>query len=194
MKENKTQYLADAWLVLLLALCFGGGLAGVQAGLQDRIETNKLAETARQIPALVPGAAKGDPVEIGGKTVYRAVDAAGAPVGWVIPAGGQGFADRIEILLGMDARGEALTGIYILEQKETPGLGNKIVDGDWRAQFVGKPLSAPLTVTKGRADKPSEVEAITGATISSDSVVDIVNRTADEFSKAVREHRENEGS
>lgn len=174
----KNSHLGQAWLVIALALCFGAALAGVQAALQPRIEANKTADTLGQIPRIVPGAVRGEEALADGRRVYRALDAAGRAVGWVVPASGQGFADRVELLVGFDAAVERTTGLYVLDQKETPGLGNKIADPGWRAQFEGKPVRGPLAVVKREASAPNEVQAVTGATISSESVVRIVNRAA----------------
>jgi len=172
----KNSYIGQAWLVILLSLVFGGGLAGLQVKLQGRIAANKLAETLGQIPQLVPGSVQGQKVTLAGRTVYRALDDQGA-VGWVIPTSGQGFADRIEILLGVDAGATTITGVYVLDQKETPGLGNKIIEDEWRAQFAGKSALNPLAaITSGRA-AGNQIDALTGATISSESVCLIVNTT-----------------
>lgn len=175
MKKND---LTQAWLVLVLALCFGGGLAAVQSGLQPMIEKNKLAETSSQIPGLVPGAASGAPQQVGDLRVYKAVDDQDQTVGYVLPTGGQGFADRIEILIGYNATLSEITGLYVLDQKETPGLGNKIVEDKWRAQFCGKKATRPVTIVKGKPTADNEVQAVTGATISSDAVAGIVNKSS----------------
>lgn len=178
MKRN---YLVDAWLVIVLSLAFGAGLAGVQAALKPRIEANKLNDTLAQIPRLVPGAEKGERTEAGGAVVYRALDAAGQPVGWVVPARGQGFADIIEMLIGVDRELRRVTGLYVLDQKETPGLGDFITTENWRGQFKGKSLAQPLVVVKRKAEADGEIEAITGATISSDSVTGILNAALARF-------------
>ena len=174
----KNSYIGQAWLVILLSLCFGGALAGVQLALQQRIEENKLEETRSQIPLLVPGAREEESKidTVAGQRVYRALSG-GSQIGWVIGGGGQGFADRIELLVGVDVRAEKITGLYVLEQKETPGLGNKIVEEEWRKQFAGKTAGRGMVVTKGGASADDEIDAITGATISSESVCQIVNQT-----------------
>lgn len=181
----KDSHLGQAWLVLLLAVCFGGALSAIEVTLKPRIMANRLAETIGQIPLLVPGAATGSKEMIGEIPAYRALDDSDQTVGWVIPTGGQGFADRIEVLVGLDAGAERITGVYVLDQKETPGLGNKIVEDAWRGQFTGKALGAPLVVTKAKPGSDREIQGVTGATISSDAVVDIVNRTSREFRAAL---------
>jgi electron transport complex protein RnfG len=170
--------LAPAWLVLVLACVFGAALAGMQALVADQIAENKLRETLDQIPALVPGADAGQREMIEGRIVYRALSD-GETIGWVIPADGQGFADVIEVLIGVTAEVDRLTGMYVLEQKETPGLGNKITEGPWLVQFAGKALDQALKVVKYEPKQEYEIETVTGATISSEAVCDIVNDEVD---------------
>jgi Na+-translocating ferredoxin:NAD+ oxidoreductase subunit G len=177
----RKNYIVDAWLVIVLAMCFGAALAGVQSGLAPRIEANRRNDTLAQIPGLVPGAERGERTEEGGRAVYRALDASGALAGWVVPGSGQGFADRIDLLVGLDAGRERITGLYVLEQKETPGLGDNITRPGWRDQFAGKPAVRPLRVVKGRAGAPDEIEALTGATVSSEAVLRAVNEAVAGF-------------
>ncbi|MCJ7543741.1 MAG: FMN-binding protein [Phycisphaerae bacterium] len=174
-------YIRQAWLVLVLCGVFGAALAGVHAGLSAKIADNKRDDTMNQIPRLVPGAVRGVEQVVGETVIYRAVDESGKLVGWVLPGMGQGFADIIELLVGLDAQGETITGMSVLAQKETPGLGDKITKEAWRAQFAGKPAGDPLSVTKAATAGRTEIAAISGATISSQSVTDIVNKTVADF-------------
>lgn len=200
----KNSNLAQAWLVLLLATLFGTALAGIQAKLGPVIEANKLKETMVKIPVLVLGedlaaelaadnqtlTIKSRVVEIkkNGTTKYYTVYDAWLPegkmVGHVVKAAGQGYADKIELLVGLDAQGKRITGLFVLEQKETPGLGAKILEDAWRGQFKEKSTEKTLSVVKGGEVKEDEIDAISGATISSKSVTGIVNSTvADVASK-----------
>jgi electron transport complex protein RnfG len=183
--KQQSNYLTQAWLVILLALLYGGALAAVQVGLGDRILENKRNETYDQIPHLVPGAIKAQTVEheIQGENekraiVYEARDENGNRAGWVLPGSGQGFADRIELLIGLDPQLATIHGLYVLDQKETPGLGNYITSAEkFRDQFSGLQTDPPLVVVKTDPDPEHEIQALTGATISSESVNQIVNRT-----------------
>ncbi len=194
----KIKYISQAWLVLVLALSFGGALAGVDVWLQPRIAANKLAATIDEIPTLVPLADKAVserylPVEVTVgegklKTTYEAfwaLDKDSKPRGWVIKASGAGFADKIELLIGVDPKCEVITGLSILNQKETPGVGNKIEDlGDqkkpgflWQFYNYGHHADQPLTVTTAspKMNEYNKIKAVTGATISSRSVCNIIN-------------------
>ena len=184
MIEGRQQisYVGQAWLVILLALLYGGALAGVQTTLGPKIVENKKNETYEVIPALVDEAdkARTEEVLVQGKNgresrVYKAVGADGVNKGWVLPASGQGFGDRIELLIGLDAELSTITGLYVLDQKETPGLGDAIASERFCSQFSGKPTREPLTVTKSDPKTDNEILALTGATISSESVSAIVN-------------------
>ena len=186
MGETRRQgsYIAQAWLVILLALLYGGALAGVQSVLSDKIAENKKRETYDVIPLLVKGADKEKTVELvvegkDGKParVYKIMGGDGNHKGWVLSGDGQGFADRIEVLIGLDAQVSAITGLYVLAQKETPGLGDYITGEDFRGGFEGRSADAPLVAVKGDPQAANEIRALTGATISSESVCSIVNGT-----------------
>lgn len=207
MSRLRDSSLGQAWLILVLATAFGAALTAVHTGLGPRIEANVRAETLRQLPAMVLPAAEldGSTIEVAGDRIAirwagreplalavaenavaghlvyslsRADD--GAPVGHVVRAKGPGYADEIELLLGLSGDLERLTGMYVLTQKETPALGDGITKPAFQRWFAGAPADAPLTVTKSQADAeshPGRVLALTAATISSRSVCDIVNKT-----------------
>lgn len=191
----KKSNLAQAWLVLLLATLFGTALAGIQAKLGPVIEANKVKETMAKIPVLVLGedlaaelAADNQALTVKSRvievkkngttkfyTVYDAWLPEGKMVGHVVKADGQGYADKIELLVGLDAQGDTITGLFVLDQKETPGLGAKILEDNWRGQFKDKATRNTLSVVKGGGAKDDQIDSISGATISSRSVAGIVN-------------------
>ena len=196
VERLKNSNFAQAWLILVLALIFGAALAAVQVNLSGVIAANKLNETLERVPELVFGAAEAAgmtspntsvditpgtvTIKKGLKTSYYnlfRVAREGKLAGWVVKAGGRGYADKIEIIIGLDPSADTITGLFVLQQKETPGLGNKIIFPRWRNQFIRKKTSTPLVVTKGKSQAPNAIDAVTGATISSRSVTGIVNRT-----------------
>ena len=185
-------FIVQAWLVLLLASFFGAALAGIQLTLAPKIEANKLNETLEKVPELILGADAARALAESGQamTIDRQYVTAGSKTysvfkagmdnqiaGWVIKAAGQGYADKVELLVGTDTTISTITGLFILDQKETPGLGNKIIEPAWRGQFSGKPIAKPLTAVKTGADADDEINAITGATISSKAVCNIINQS-----------------
>jgi electron transport complex protein RnfG len=108
--------------------------------------------------------------------VYLGRDAEGRPTGYAVISSAAGFQDQIQLIFGYDAASGTLLGFKVLDNKETPGLGDKIEkDSAFVTQFAG--LTPPLTGVKPGAGKGgvSEVDLITGATISSRAVIKIIN-------------------
>ncbi len=126
--------------------------------------------------------------------------ATGEPVGIAFIARGSGFQGVISIMVGVEMDFARLTGIKVLEQIETPGLGTKIVTDPtnkanplwFPEQFVGVWLEPEITVIKNRPPTTeTEIQAITGATISSRAVVKIIN---DALKRARFEYRSSRGN
>jgi H+/Na+-translocating ferredoxin:NAD+ oxidoreductase subunit G len=114
-----------------------------------------------------------DPREL--PKAYVGRDAAGRRTGVAITAQEPGFQEELSLMIGFDPGSGTLTGIEVLEQKETPGLGDKIeTDTAFRSQFPGRIAPLRRVKTRSGADR-SEVQTITGATISSRAVIRIVN-------------------
>jgi electron transport complex protein RnfG len=204
----KDSYLGQAWLVLALALAFAAALAAVQAAWGPRIEQNKRDDARLRIPALLLGPMAADEARRrlaeldvderqftvtarGTTTPYTAYrvrrKADGQMLGWVVKGKGAGYADTIELLVGLDPSAERLLGMDVLRQNETPGLGNRIQEAKWRGQFSGKAAAEPLAAVKDAAEAPNEIVAVTSATITSASVCDIVNRTVRDFRETMDE-------
>lgn len=115
-----------------------------------------------------------------GRVAYGGRGSAGQPVGFAIPAEGPGFQDTIALIYGLDPARRAIVGMEVLASRETPGLGDKIVkDEAFRANFQALSVEPKVVgVKKGRKAKPNEIDMITGATISSQALVDILNQSA----------------
>ena len=208
MTEARRGLLREAWLILALAGAFGAALASVQTGLGGRIEANKRAETLSQVPALVLGAeaVRGAALEIrdnrielrpaaGEEQILEVVERqlSGHPVlevrrsegelaGWVLRGADQGYADQIELLIGLSPDASVIRGLYVLSQKETPALGDGITREEFRGRFVGRGTDRRLEVTRSEREAGPEggILALTAATISSRSVCDIVHQTVAE--------------
>lgn len=189
--RKRPSYLFQAWLVIFLSVFYAAILVTVQINLSPKIEENKKQAACSQIPALIEGAepSKTREIEIQGADgkparVFQVFDANEKHIGWVFPGVGQGFGDAISLIIGLDANAETITGLFVLDQKETPGLGNFIVDEPFRSQFAGKSAATPLVAKAGVPTAPHEIQALTGATISSKAVCDVVNDSIHKYRAA----------
>ena len=117
--------------------------------------------------------------------VYVGYDQKGQLTGVAVEASGQGYADVLRILYGYHPDKQAIIGFYVLESKETPGLGDKIEkDADFLANFKALDVSltddfselknAVVPVKQGSKEHPWQVDGITGATISSRAIGNII--------------------
>jgi electron transport complex protein RnfG len=169
-------YFRQAWLVLLLAATLSGGLALVDRSLDARIAANARDRLLRAVFEVVPGGSQSEAVTLSEMLVYRVRDDSGRLVGWGVPAETIGFADKIQLMIGLDADAQRITGLVVLESKETPGLGEKVRDAEFVDQFVDQPAAELLEVVKAGQTARHPVQAVTGATISSKAVTEGVNR------------------
>jgi len=129
----------------------------------------RLADRDGQFVA-VEKPAPGEPV------VYAAYDESSTFIGYAIEGEGPGFQDTIALLYGFDPSRRIVTGMAILQSRETPGLGDKIFkDDDFRANFADLAVEPAIELVKDGRTAANEVDAITGATISSKAIVRIIN-------------------
>ena len=112
------------------------------------------------------------------EVVYAGYGADNGLIGYAIPAAGPGFQDTIRLLYSYVPGPRTVVGMEILDSRETPGLGDKIFkDAAFVANFQHLEIDPTIVaVKKGRKSAPNEIDAITGATISSKAVVHIINQ------------------
>lgn len=180
-------------LRLVATLFVAGALSGLAiAGAfeltKPLIEANEAAALERAIVKVVPGATRTQALVVragalatqagaaaGTPVIYGAYDDAGRFVGYAIGSSGAGFQDTIALLYGFDPKRRIVTGLEILASLETPGLGDKIMkDPDFAANFLDLAVDPAIELVKTGRTAPNQVDAITGATISSKAVVKIV--------------------
>ena len=106
--------------------------------------------------------------------VANALDSSGSSLGYVITSTSKdGFGGDVKISVGI-TKDKKLNGIAFLTLAETPGLGMKAKGEKFSSQFKEKDASY-LNVVKTGATKPDEIDAISGATITSRAVTGAVN-------------------
>ncbi len=177
-------FLKQTWLVMAAAVVFGLLVAAVAGQLEDRIKQNAIEKRDRELRKLFQEHGAGCQFteqtgtnEQGNEVPYFiARDANGQIVGYALEHSGGGFADKIKLLIAVDASLEKIKGYAVMKSNETPGFGDKIT-GDFRKEFVNCKAVKLKVETKGDRYQPNDniIVAITGATISSTAVTKIVN-------------------
>ncbi len=193
-------FIQQSWLLIVSSFCFGLLLAIASAAWSPRIEQNRINKlndlAGRLIPDadFVPLEKLGVVIEVtslkGKKKkvdVYKAM-AGEECFGWTFNAVGPGFQDKIELIIAVDKDFKTIAGFDILASNESPGTGDKIKEIDFRKQFEGK-TAAKLELIKSGEAKDNKILAISGATISSEFVVEIINH----YMKEVKEEMQRKG-
>ncbi len=166
----------------IVGLISSGFLAGVGLWTKEKIAFNIQQEIEQAIKTVVPGTVVSEKLhEEPAFTVYAGNAEDGSLVGYAVYASGAGFQDTITVMFGTDIEVKRLTRLTILRQTETPGLGANIESEDLFLKFwEDRDIQADLTLHKPAASSPydltpTEINTITGATISSEAVLNIVN-------------------
>jgi electron transport complex protein RnfG len=180
-------FIEQSWLLIVASFVFGLLLAVTNAAWQPMIIQNELDKFNNLANSLLTEAISfeiaAEDIEISldkGKAakveVKKGISADGKCVGWAFVCEGAGFADKIRLVLAVDGSFEKVAGFGVLASNETPGFGDKIKGDYYRAQFKGAPVT-DLTLSKAGDDKKidSEIVAISGATVSSEAVIKILN-------------------
>ncbi|MGI9236800.1 MAG: FMN-binding protein [Woeseiaceae bacterium] len=186
-------------LVLTLAiagLISGIAIIGIYESTLPTITANKARELREAVFKVLPGVSQmqqlayrdgrliaADDLQKDEQAVYGGYDQDGEFVGYAIPGAGPGFQDTIGLLFGYAPERKLVIGMEVLESRETPGLGDKIYkDAEWVGSFSALSIEPQIVaVKKGSKAMPNEIDAITGATISSKAVVRIINETHTEW-------------
>ena len=179
-------FIEQSWLLVVSAFIFGLLIAVTYASWQPRIEQNEIDKLNRRMSELIADAnfspilqdakvnlAKGKKAKV---TIYRATSPEQQCLGYCFNAEGPGFADKIKLVIAVDADFETFSGYSVLASNETPGFGDKIKFEFFRSQFKGAPAKDLTLLKMGDAGKiDDEIIAISGATVSSEAVIKIFN-------------------
>jgi len=165
-------------IIVLFVVCglAAGSLAFVNAATKDRIAEFARTEKAEAMKRVFEEAQEFP--EIAAGKVWEARQG-GEVVGHVLAVSTQGYSGPIEGLVGLDL-GKNVTGVRVLVQTETPGLGAKITGEKFLAQYRG--VKAEEIALK-RDDPAGRIDAITAATISSRALTAAVRKTIDAYQK-----------
>lgn len=177
MKIKFRDILIPAVTLFVICLVVSALLAGTNALTKEPIAENELKKAQEAMFAVCPDAAsfegeKGLEIE-----VYKALDESGEVIGCAVPVTSKGYGGDIQIMVGISsAQGGMVTGVEILSHGETPGLGANATAEDFRNQFKDNPSLHGFSVVKdGTGGVEGKIDAITGATITSNAVTNAVN-------------------
>jgi electron transport complex protein RnfG len=167
-----------------IGIIAGGLLAMVDGWADPLIAANKKAETEAAIFRVQSEGKSYEALANAGFEVYKVKNEKADEVGYTVVYEGNGFQGKIRLICGLSADLEKILAVEILEQIETPGLGTKVTEAPFTDQFKQLETSPSVNWVKGiEPENPNEIQAITGATISSKAVVEIINNGIEQMKK-----------
>jgi len=191
-------FFEQSWLLIVAAFCFGLLVAITNSALSERIEQNEREKLYSRMRALITDANNFEKaleqVPIPGKKgkiintdIYKGLDDANNVTGYAFVAVGSGFADKIKIVIAVDDKCEKFLGFKVLSSNETPGFGSKIIEDNFGNQFKNV-LAGKINLSKVGDPQviDSRIVAITGATVSSQAVVNIFNTYIEEIKEQLQ--------
>jgi len=98
-------------------------------------------------------------------------------IGYVFSAAPKGYGGEIAVTVGVGID-KKITGVRVGNNSETPGLGSKAANKEFTAQFQGKDISSDIVVVTRPVSNDNEIQAVSGATISTNAVTRAVQASA----------------
>lgn len=178
MKPELKTILRPALILMAICLVVTAALAGANEWTKGPIAEQEAAAEQAARTEVLPAASAFRTID-GTENVWIGLNGSDT-VGYVIITQSNGYGGALRVMTGISADG-AVTGVSILSNNETVGLGANCVKSGFRAQFGTTLPENGFSVYKNGGNVPAEggVEALTGATITSNAVVRAVNEAAD---------------
>lgn len=172
-------------VLTIIGVISGGLLSQISIWSKPKIAAHRELETKNAIFQVLPEGKSFTKMETANLEVYSVFDDSGKLIGYAVPFEGNGFQGKIRMMAGLTSDLDKVTGLQVLEQVETPGLGTKIVedpsqkeDPYWFPNQFKEVETQPMigVVKNQKPVNKYDIQAITGATISSKAVVQIMNQ------------------
>lgn len=164
-------------VLTIVGLVAGAALVLMYTYANPLIMNNQKKEIEQAVFKIFPQAKSYEKEITGDNVIFKAKNKTGRLLGYAFLAEGNGYQGTIKLIAGIKTDLETLVGIEILESQETPGLGQEITTDEFRSQFENLKTSPEITCVKGKKPtRPNEIQAITGATVSSSAVISILNQ------------------
>lgn len=209
--EPEVKEAGSARLIITLGIAglFSGFiLVGAYLFTLPMIQANKAKALQEAIYLVLPGCERYETLQLKGNqlevvqqaqanpnskpvpSIYAGYNAEGNLLGFAIPSDEPGFQDVISGIFGYEPTKKTIIGFEVLDSKETPGLGDKIIkDMVFRANFNALQTEPEIVyVARGAKSNPNEVEGITGATISAKTIVRLLQKGLGSWGKPIEDY------
>ncbi len=177
MKSSK-EMITPTLVLFLICLVITAALAGTYQVTKPIIDEINIKNANIARGEVLPGGEGAfSPMETELSPGVLEVYEANNKKGYVFTAQDKGFGGKITVMVGVSDQGE-ITGVKVTGHAETPGLGTKAMTVDYLAQYQGQ-----VAVTRTNEPDMTQIDAVTGATISSNAIFRAVDASLAQFEK-----------
>ena len=177
LKNNKNDIFKP--IIVLLAICIVIPLA---LSLTNELTADRIAKLAAENEkATMSQLIEAETFDKHEKFDFYIAKSQDEVKGYIFVTSAKGYGGEVSVMTAIGTDGKVQDIAILDATSETPGLGQNVTKESFYSQFSGK--SGEITVVKNNADSKSEVNAVTGATISSRAVKDAVNKALANYSE-----------
>ena len=180
MKLDFKTVLKPALILCLICFCVSALLAVTNELTKETIALAALQKEEQSRQLALPIADRFEKIDANSYTAFSGDE----KVGYVFSTESKGYSGAVKVMTGIDSEG-MITGIIILAQTETPGLGSNCERESFTDMYKQK--ATKLEVVKNQGFGDGKIEAMTGATITTDAVTVAVNEAVSLYENIVGE-------
>lgn len=174
--------------LFIICLVVTALLAGTNALTVDKIAQQAEQNAIETRAQVLPNAVKFKEIEDKAGSYFIGEGKDGATVGYTFATSAKGYGGNVDVMVGIDSIKGKVSGVAILSQNETPGLGANAANESFTNQYrQSLDFGSVFSVVKNKTPEDGEIEAITGATITSQAVTDAVNHALKQYKEIVKE-------
>lgn len=182
MKLSVKEILRPAAVLFAICIAVSAALAGTNLLTKDKIAEAQAQKAEESRKIVLPEADSFEVQNAGQPEEHYAGLQGGEAVGYVYETEAKGYGGTVRVMTGISTKG-TITGVVILSHSETPGLGANAERESFREQYRQpvNDLAGGLSIVKFQAPREGEIQAMTGATITSTAVTNAVNQAIEAY-------------
>lgn len=180
IKKNREDIIKPVGVLLAICIIIPLALSVTNKVTAKKISELEAANSKKNMQSLID-ADNFEECENGEITYYTAING-GKTAAYIFTESSKGYGGDVSVMTAIKPDG-TVAGVAILDVSgETPGLGQNAAKESFFSQYIG--LKKGVSVLKnGAKTENNEVDAVTGATITSTAVTRAVNKALDDFEK-----------
>lgn len=206
MAKSKSSFIKNCVALLVITLVAGLALSAVNEITKAPIAKAEEQARLEAYQTVYPGAELETPADIdtmleGAQAAVEAAGLSGCTVSDILYANGEngervgyiiaavspnGYGGDVSVAIGIEAASDTITGFSVLLNSETAGLGARCTEDEFTAQFAGKEATS-IEYVKGGGAAGNQIDAISGATVTTNAVTEAVNSALAVYNSLLKE-------